>query len=425
MRSILQKRTELCSYLDNTNCDVLALTETWLYPDITNNEVLPDCCNFAIYRKDRTSKRGGGVLLVVKKHIPSFLVDVTTPLELLWICITSKSSQYILGVCHRPPDSLETFISDFHNNLIEITAKFPKANILVIGDFNFPDIDWPNLISRTSETSKFIELTLDFSLEQLVNEPTRGSNILDLVFASAPETVNQIYCSDGFSDHKLLEFAITTSFTARVTIPKQIFDYKRADYDSKNRGLEEFCTSFLDNFSNRSVNDNWSLYKTKLLELIDAHIPRISFRVSSSKPWFNKKLRTLRNRKKRLFKVAKGSKTATATNNHRASEKAYCSAVRKAKQKYLSHDLQSLMTHNPKKFWRTISPPSTSDHISLCNDTGTPITQEACPLVFNDFFSEMFTKEDYSSIPSVSDVDYPFMSPIDHHRRNYVTNQKS
>lgn len=65
------------------------------------------------------------------------------------------------------------------------------------------------------------------------------------------------------------------------------------------------------------------------------------------------------------------------------------------------------------KFWRTISPASAPNHISLRNDTGTPITQEVCLRVFNDFFSEMFTKEDYSSIPPVSDVDYPFMSPID------------
>lgn len=77
---------------------------------------------------------GRSVLFAVKKHITSFLVDVTTPLELLWICITSKSSQYILRIGYRPPDSPETFIFDFHNNLIEITGKFPKANILVVGD---------------------------------------------------------------------------------------------------------------------------------------------------------------------------------------------------------------------------------------------------------------------------------------------------
>ena len=50
-----------------------AITETWLNDDISDCELLPD--EFTIYRKDRSStnrgKRGGGVLLAIRKNIYS------------------------------------------------------------------------------------------------------------------------------------------------------------------------------------------------------------------------------------------------------------------------------------------------------------------------------------------------------------------
>ena len=47
--------------------DIIIGTETWLSPEINNAELLLDKYN--IYRKDRSGKRGGGVLLAVNKHI--------------------------------------------------------------------------------------------------------------------------------------------------------------------------------------------------------------------------------------------------------------------------------------------------------------------------------------------------------------------
>lgn len=413
IRSILPKRIELCSYLDNCECDILVLTETWLHQEIRNDEVLPDFNNFTIYRNDRNDKRGGGVLIAVKQHITSFPVILPSQLEILWVCITSPSTKHLLGVCYRPPDSPQSFVSDLHDNLAEIKAKFPKSSICLLGDFNYPEIDWSSLSSRTRDGTNFIQLTLDFSLVQLVNQPTRGNNTLDLVLASFPDSFSAISCSDGFSDHVLLNFKISISSCTRALTLKRIFDYNRADYNAINLGLQNFCDTYLPTFFQRSVNDNWLLFKHSLLELTHSHIPLRSFRMNASKPWFNRMLRALKNKKKRLFKAAKRLGTPASWQKHTIADKEYCSAIRKAKFKYYSHDLQSLMTHNPKKFWKTISPANTPALISLLNDTGAPINQEECPTVFNNYFASVFTQEDHSTIPPLEDVDYQYMSPIE------------
>jgi hypothetical protein len=61
-RSLVRKLDEL-QVLANDD-DLLAITETWLRPDIKDCELLPKL-NFTIFRKDRLSRAGGGVMLAV------------------------------------------------------------------------------------------------------------------------------------------------------------------------------------------------------------------------------------------------------------------------------------------------------------------------------------------------------------------------
>jgi hypothetical protein len=48
-----------------SNIDIIAVTETWLKPDILNCELLPGN-DFAIHRQDRVDRSWGGVMLAVR-----------------------------------------------------------------------------------------------------------------------------------------------------------------------------------------------------------------------------------------------------------------------------------------------------------------------------------------------------------------------
>lgn len=148
------------------------------------------------------------------------------------------------------------------------------------------------------------------------------------------------------------------------------------------------------------MNENWCLYKEKLIELAHAHIPKVSFRVNSSKHWFSKALRTLKNKKKRLYRTAKRVDTPVSWSKHKSCDAAYYNALSQAKQKYFSCDLQSLLQNNPKKFWKTISPAKDSDISQLLDSSGLPIARELSASIFNNYFTAVFTKEDHSKIPT-------------------------
>ena len=74
------------------------------------------------------------------------------------------------------------------NELRESIKKIKQTNnehIWLAGDFNLPDIDWDLLNTKPSRVAaglskQVIEITTDFGLKQVVREPTRINNILDL-----------------------------------------------------------------------------------------------------------------------------------------------------------------------------------------------------------------------------------------------------
>lgn len=403
----------MCSYLENSNCDILLLTETWLNPNISDSEVLLDSPDFHIFRKDRIGRAGGGVLIAIKSHITSFVIDIPSRLEIVWVCSSSHASKTIFGVCYRPPDCSESFVTDLHDNLTNLRSKFPKADVFLLGDFNYPEIDWSNLTSLSRNSREFLDLTLDFSFVQLIDQPTRQHNILDLLLSSAPEKATSTLYLDGLSDHRLIQVSISLPASKPYVSPRPILDYKRGDYQSINQSLVDFSHSFMASFFNRSVNENWCLYKEKLLSLVHEHIPRLTIRVNTSKPWFTRTLRTLRNKKKRLFSKAKLLQSSVAWAKHRDSDKVYCHAVRQAKHKFFSHDLQSLLKNDPKKFWKSIAPTRSNTRITILNSAGVTVSPESCPVVFNNYFTSVFTKENYTNMPLPPTFQYRFMDPIE------------
>ena len=80
--------------------------------------------------------------------------------------------------------------------------------MIIGGDFNLPDIDWDDTSVRSSPqygnevNQLLIDFCNEFSLKQLVSEPTRGRNTLDLMFVSFPDLVNSVSVKSGIGDHE-------------------------------------------------------------------------------------------------------------------------------------------------------------------------------------------------------------------------------
>lgn len=367
-----------------------------------------------MYRCDRLNRRGGGVLVAIKKIFTSHCIYSDSNLEIIWAVSQTRSVRVLIGACYRPPDSNEHFIIDLRDSISNALKACQADMVYLLGDFNFPHIDWAKLTSSCQMASDFINLILDFNFTQVVNQPTRGSNILDLVFTSNPERVEQITYIDGFSDHYLLQLSINIPLPFTGMVNKTIRNYSKGDYTTMNAELELFFhNEFLPSLHSRTVEENWVVFRDKLCSLVNQCIPLIKITNDKSNPWFTNSLKRFRNKKKRVYRSAKKLGTPAAWAKYSECLKNYNLALSTAKDKYFFHDLPSLLNSNPKKFWQVISPNCDTDSISLHDSDHVPIPDNECPSSFNRYFSSIFSEEDYSTIPEVPDFQYQYMTPIE------------
>lgn len=201
--------------MDTCVADIVVLTETWLLSEVKNCELFSCEKKYTVYRHDRSDRSGGGVLIAVSEGINSYVVPIQSELEFLCTCVTLNHHDVIVCACYRPLLSAPTFCDELYDCLNKVVSRHPKAPIFLMGDFNFPGIQWydsnPIATTNSSECIAFIDLCSTFNLSQLVQEPTRVTpscaNVLDLVLTNYPDFVSSLTLLPG-SPYNPLYYAI-------------------------------------------------------------------------------------------------------------------------------------------------------------------------------------------------------------------------
>ena len=138
-----QKNKLLADYCDSSTM-FICLCETFLHEGILDSEVqIP---GFIIVRSDRVSRPRGGVCLYLRKNLiyKICLKYSNSVCDLLIVKILSPD--LIIILVYRPPSSP---LSDF-DDIITKTREFilslpaPLQNIILLGDFNMPEVIWDN-----------------------------------------------------------------------------------------------------------------------------------------------------------------------------------------------------------------------------------------------------------------------------------------
>ena len=94
-----------------------------------------------------------------------------------------------------------------------------KGDVWVLGDLSFPDISWSEEhVPSVEPGCSFPKLYEDFNntledcnLVQMVSQPTRGENTLDLFLTSNYTLVNNVDVKPGISDHDLVFSEVFTN----------------------------------------------------------------------------------------------------------------------------------------------------------------------------------------------------------------------
>ena len=91
--------------------------------------------------------------------------------------------------------------------MFELISKASFDKIMLMGDFNSSELHWRKP-ETLDDSHPFFKCINDNFLIQHVDEPTRGKNILDLVFTSEENKIETLSVGEHFgsNDHHIIRW---------------------------------------------------------------------------------------------------------------------------------------------------------------------------------------------------------------------------
>ena len=385
--------------------DIVAVTETWLRSDIPGLFVEGYSC----FRGARPSGVGGGTLLLVLNSLSPVEVSLLDKescnfQDSTWCTVTCPNFPDVLvGCIYRSPSSpLENNLN--LNKLLSNMCNLSDSLKIIVGDFNFPDVNW-DLFSGVSASESFRDVVNDCYLTQLVHQPTRGSSILDLVFTNDPSVFEEVEVIEPLlgSDHKAVLCKLSCSSQNPVNKEVQSYDFRRADWTLFVRILKNVRWDEM--FSNLDPDVMWNFLKNNLLHAASQAIPR-------SRPLRKfcginvcGKVKRALNARRKLYKRYRNCSKDYASEMLQVADERLRVALTEARVQY-ERNIAVCLKDSPRHFWKHIhrslgSKPHIGSVIAAKGSLTTNDQETADE--FNKFFASVFVEDLCESLPSLPD----------------------
>ena len=212
------RRRKLCNYLSIHQPTLVCITESWLTSDVHSSELLPTATYSILSRSDRQVGQHGGVFIACHSSCPFPVIDITDHMfDFSCACVVLSADQScLILLVYSPPRSSAycldassivhcvesmyhrfTMICESHNIPSQARA------VVVLGDFNLPDICWHTLSASCGHSESLLHFFDSYNLQQVIETPTHAAgNILDLVLSSPGAVVNSyVDQASVISDH--------------------------------------------------------------------------------------------------------------------------------------------------------------------------------------------------------------------------------
>ena len=173
-----------------------------------------------------------------------------------------------MGVCYRPPNQDEEVGKTLYRQLGEVSRSLP---LVLMGDFNFPDICWIYNTADREPSQRFLECVGDHFLTQLVTQPARGSKIL--LFVNREGLVGDVKAGGrlGQSDREMLDISILAEPRRGVSRTATL-DFRRANLNLFRTMVERVPWEVL--LEGVGAQEGWQYFQEVILKVQEL-IPQI------------------------------------------------------------------------------------------------------------------------------------------------------
>ena len=315
--------------------------------------------------------------------------------------INARGEDVRIHVIYRSPNSAKSNDEDLCRWMREMRGQ----NVL-IGDFNFPDIDW-SAGTAGSRSRNFYDTATEMCMEQCVTEAShRSGNILDLVLCDKENMISGLTMEGRFgkSDHDIVVFSMCVS-KPRDLDHRVLPNYKKAEFGKMREAMRK--TDWKGEMRGKSVNENWILVSERIKNLMSEHIPMKKRRRFDEPRWMDNEVKKIIRKKKEAWKKMKET-------NRAADKEEYKKAVKEVKKKIknkknsLERKVMTCRKTNPKSFYAYInSAKKTRNKIGpLKNSDGAAVTdpRELAQILNNQYVS-VFTRSQDDTEETAQDTE--------------------
>ena len=162
-----------------------------------------------------------------------------------------------------------------------------NANIWFLGNLNFPGIDWKTgSIKPECRTpnlhQELLDLLADCGLQQVIANPTRCTNTLDLFITNNPTIVNRWEIAPSISDHDIVFAEVDVKPKNNYQKQRSIPLYRKADWEGFRQHIEENSKQIISDAPHQTVKQTWNSFKTLLQTATPTFVPHRTARANDS-----------------------------------------------------------------------------------------------------------------------------------------------
>ena len=372
-------------------------------------------------------QEGRGVCVYVREGLNYKILETKYFNQAIRIEVESPTCKpTIIGVMYRSPNCSQEENRNLNKEVKEALYD-TDTNTLILGDFNYPEIDWNRQVSRGGphhRATEFLDCVQDSLAHQRVVKPThfrpgQQATLIDLALTNYPDVVSQIQHAPslGKSHHETLIVNVEQISLKGPEPPRPLkYLYQRANFEDMRGKLKE--ESLSEKILNLNCEQAWQEVKGTIHKLRDKHVPTSRVVIGKGvvkKPlWMNDTALTKVKKKhsayRRYLTTREGADYLTYVQMRNEAH----NEVRRTKRIFEKR-IAGETKRNPKAFWgyykdrtqRRQQVPTLIDDAGGTSET--PADKAEC---LNKFFSSVFTREDTSNIPTIQRK--PVMTPMEH-----------
>ena len=369
------------------------------------------------------------------KHLRGIAVYIASTINVTQVQLTSSfnenitlsffgvANQFTLSVVYRSPNCASSNDLELIKHISEI-AKLNNGDKLIVGDFNFPNINWESWSAPDGDggSEGFLDCLRKNFLIQNIYNPTRvrgtqTPHILDLALTSDAFVQGVQYLAPvGFSDHCIIHMVCEWESQHHLTNDPKL-NYSKGDYSGFRTYIIDRLKT-IDLIIPSDVEEASSALNLIILEGTHKYVP-----LSKGNTWKRKsnwncpiddQTRLLIKKKHRLWTRYIKTRDPVTHNNYKITRNAIKQVIRN-QEKAHQHAIAAECKLNPKKFWGYVKSKSniknTMGNIKVCDSNGKAdiiVDDERKSNVFADYFSTVFSHEPDTEIDKLHNINYQY-----------------